>query len=116
MGMYNPPHPGEMLKEFMSDSITVTQLAADLNITRTALSKIINGRTAISTAMAEKLAIAFPFTTPKMWLIWQNDYDLWQIEHDPKKFAAITKNVTPDVLNRANPDDKSTDDELDDYI
>ena len=76
MGMYNPPHLGEMLKEFMSDSITVTQLAADLCITRTALSKIINGRTAISTAMAEKLAIAFPFTTPKMWLIWQNDYDL----------------------------------------
>ena len=35
MGMYNPPHPGEMLKEFMSDSITVTQLAADLCITRT---------------------------------------------------------------------------------
>ena len=86
MGMYNPPHPGEMLKEFMSDSITVTQLAADLCITRTALSKIINSRTAISTAMAEKLAIAFPFTTPQMWLIWQNSYDLWQLEHDQQRF------------------------------
>lgn len=116
MDMYNPPHPGEMLTEFMGGKITVTQLAADLNITRTALSKIINGRTAISTAMAEKLAIAFPFTTPQMWLTWQNIYDLWQIEHDPKKFAAITKNVTPNVLNRAKSDDTSTDDELDDYI
>ena len=105
-----------LLTEFMGGKITVTQLAADLNITRTALSKIINGRTAISTAMAEKLAIAFPFTTPQMWLTWQNIYDLWQIEHDPKKFAAITKNVTPNVLNRAKSDDTSTDDELDDYI
>lgn len=116
MDMYNPPHLGEMLTEFMDGKITVTQLAADLNITRTALSKIINGRTAISTAMAEKLAIAFPFTTPQMWLNWQNIYDLWQIEHDPKKFTAITKNVTPDVLNRAKSDDSSTDDDLDDYI
>lgn len=116
MDTYNPPHPGEMLKEFMSDSITVTQLAADLCITRTALSKIINCRTAISTAMAEKLAIAFPFTTPQMWLTWQNMYDLWQLEHDKKRFAAVTQNVTPDVLNRAKPDDKPTDDERDDYI
>ena len=116
MGMYNPPHPGEMLKEFMSDSITVTQLAADLCITRTALSKIINSRTAISTAMAEKLAIAFPFTTPQMWLTWQNMYDLWQLEHDKKRFTAVTQNVTPDVLNRAKSEDKPTDDDLDDYI
>ena len=116
MGMYNPPHPGEMLKEFMSDSITVTQLAADLCITRTALSKIINSRTAISTAMAEKLAIAFPFTTPQMWLTWQNMYDLWQLEHDKKRFASVTQNVTPDVLNRAKSEDKPTDDERDDYI
>lgn len=57
MDTYNPPHPGERLTEFMDGKITVTQLAADLCITRTALSKIINGRTAISTAMAEKLVL-----------------------------------------------------------
>ena len=66
--------------------------------------------------MAEKLAIAFPFTTPQMWLTWQNMYDLWQLEHDKKRFASVTQNVTPDVLNRAKPDDKPTDDDLDDYI
>lgn len=100
MGMYNPPHPGEMLKEFMSDSITVTQLAADLNVTRPALSKIVNCKASISPVMAEKLAVAFPCTTPDTWLLWQNRYDLWQLEHDKKKLAGIIRNVTPDVLKR----------------
>ena len=97
--MYNPPHPGEMLSEFMGD-MTVTQLAADLNVTRPALSKIVNCKASISPVMAEKLAVAFPCTTPDTWLIWQNRYDLWQLEHDKKKLAGIIRNVTPDVLKR----------------
>ena len=75
-----------MLTEFMGD-MTVTQLAADLNVTRPALSKIVNCKASIS-------------PVPEMWLTWQNGYDLWQIEHDQKRFAEITKNVTPDVLKR----------------
>ena len=97
--MYNPPHPGEMLTEFMGD-MTVTQLAANLNVTRPALSKIVNCKASISPVMAEKLAVAFPCTTPDTWLIWQNRYDLWQLEHDKKKLAGIIRNVTPDVLKR----------------
>ena len=88
-----------MLTEFMGD-MTVTQLAADLNVTRPALSKIVNCKASISPVMAEKLAVAFPCTTPEMWLIWQNRYDLWQLEHDKKKLAGIIRNVTPDVLKR----------------
>lgn len=99
MNMYNPPHPGEMLTEFMGD-MTVTQLAAELNVTRPALSKIVNGKASVSPSMAEKLAVAFPCTTPKMWLIWQTNYDLWQIEHDHKKFAEIIRNVTPNVAQK----------------
>lgn len=40
MEMYNPPHPGEMLREFMDD-LTVTQLAEDLGVTRPTLSKFL---------------------------------------------------------------------------
>lgn len=75
--MYNPPHPGEMLSE-LGSGMTVAELATHLNITRDTLIDLINGKAAISIIMAEKLAIAFPCTTPKMWMQWQTQYDLWQ--------------------------------------
>ena len=74
MEMYNPPHPGEMLREFMDD-LTVTQLAEDLGVTRPSLSKL------LSPEMALSLEKAFPCTSVTMWLGWQNDYDLWQLKH-----------------------------------
>ena len=80
-----------MVTELMGN-MTVTQLTNNLNVTRPALSKIVNCKASISPVMAEKLAVAFPCTTPEMWLT--------QIEHDQKRFAEITKNVSPDVLKR----------------
>ena len=78
--MYNPPHPGEMIEEFMGE-LTVTALAADLGVSRPTLSKVINGRASVSPEMALRLEKAFPCTTALMWLGWQNDYDLWQLRH-----------------------------------
>lgn len=96
--MYNPPHPGEMLSELMK-GMTITELATHLNVTRNTLSNFINGKAALSIAMAEKLAIAFPCTTPLMWMQWQTQYDLWQLEHNhPEKVAEAVKGVTPNVL------------------
>lgn len=96
--MYNPPHPGEMLSELAS-GITITDLATHLNISRNTLSNFISGKSALSIAMAEKLAVAFPCTTPLMWMQWQTQYDLWQLEHNhPEKVAEAIKGVTPNVL------------------
>ncbi len=47
MKMHNPPHPGEVLKEYLED-FTVTAAAKHLGVTRTALSRILNGATGIS--------------------------------------------------------------------
>lgn len=95
--MYNPPHPGEMLSE-LSSGMTVAELAPHLKVSRDALIDLINGKAAISVAMAEKLAVAFPCTTPKMWLEWQIQYDLWQFEHNnPAELAEAIKGVTPSV-------------------
>lgn len=86
-----------MLSE-LGSGIAVAELATQLNVIRDTLIDLINGKAAISIAMAEKLAIAFPCTTPKMWLIWQNDYDLWQFEHNnPTELAEAVKGVTPSV-------------------
>ena len=77
--MFNPPHPGETLKELYLDSLdlSITQAAKSLNITRTALSEIVNGRRSISPTVAIKLAKAFGGTA-ESWLHQQADYDLWQ--------------------------------------
>ena len=96
MEMHNPPHPGEMIEEFMGN-LTVTALASYLGVTRPALSKVINGRASVSPEMALKLERAFPCTTASMWLSWQNDYDLWQLRHSGKRFSELMKHVKANV-------------------
>jgi len=48
--MKNPPHPGETLREDVLPALglTVTEAAAQLGVTRAALSRVLNGRAAIS--------------------------------------------------------------------
>ncbi len=55
--MQNPPHPGETLKEDILPALglNVTQAAAQLGITRAALSRVLNGRAGISPGMALRL-------------------------------------------------------------
>ena len=82
MNMHNPPHPGEVLKEYL-DGISITLAAQKLGITRTTLSRILNGRSEISADMALRLATALN-TSPNMWLSMQVEYDLWQAkQHQP---------------------------------
>ena len=74
--MHNPPHPGEVLKEALSD-ISVTDAAEKLGVTRVALSRVLNGAGGISADMDLRLAKALG-TTPGLWYGMQADYDLWQ--------------------------------------
>jgi len=55
--MYNPPHPGETLREDVLPALglTATEAAAQLGVTRAALSRVLNGRAAISPTMALRL-------------------------------------------------------------
>ena len=55
--MHNPPHPGETLREDVLPALglTVTEAAAQLGVTRVALSRVLNGRTAISPEMALRI-------------------------------------------------------------
>src|SRR5690606_24726375 len=81
MAMFNPPHPGEILKELYISPLGLKQkdLAAGLGVTKKALSELINGHTGISTAMAVRLSEAFR-TTPEIWLNLQQQYDLYQVK------------------------------------
>jgi antitoxin HigA-1 len=81
MLMYNPPHPGEVLKKLCLEplGLTVTEAAKALGVSRKTLSSILNGRAGVSPEMAIRLSIAFG-TTPESWLNQQVQYDLWHAE------------------------------------
>lgn len=77
MPMHSPCHPGEVLREYMGEILTVSALASHLGITRSNLSMILNGRAGISASMSLKLDDAFQ-TSQGFWLRMQTNYDLAQ--------------------------------------
>lgn len=85
MEMYNPPHPGEVLKElYLPEAMSVSEAAKKLGVSRQTLSAIINGRAGISAEMAMRLSKALG-TSPDLWLGMQMKYDLWQAKQKPPK-------------------------------
>ena len=78
MGMYNPPHPGEIIRGFCIEplGLTVTEAAKAIGVTRKTLSALLNGRSGISPEMALRLSKVFG-RSPEGWLKLQIQYDLW---------------------------------------
>lgn len=74
--MHNPPHPGEVLREYLGD-LTVTEVAARLGVGRVTLQRLVNGISGVSPDMAYRLAAAFG-TSPELWAGMQLQYDLYQ--------------------------------------
>ncbi len=74
--MHNPPHPGEILREWLS-GVSVTDAAQHLGIARATLSRVLNGSAGISADMALRLEAALG-TSAEMWMGLQDDYELWQ--------------------------------------
>lgn len=76
MRMHNPPHPGRVLREYLG-TVSVTDAAKHLGVTRVALSRILNGSAGISADMALKLSDALG-TSPELWIGMQTQYELWR--------------------------------------
>jgi len=87
MQMYDPPHPGEILRELCIEplGLTITSVAKALDVSRKTLSAILNGRAGISPEMAIRLSLAFN-TSPESWLSQQAQYDLWLARHKQQEF------------------------------
>ena len=84
-------HPGEHVKDILIDNagLTITEAAEGLGITRTSLSRLINGHAGISTEMAFRLSL-FLGTSIEMWLNLQIQYDIWLLKKVQKRI-----HVTP---------------------
>src|SRR5215510_11607690 len=76
MRMHNPPHPGEVLRDYLG-GVSITDAAKHLGVTRAALSRILNGSAGISAEMALRLSEALG-TSAELWIGMQAQYDLWQ--------------------------------------
>ncbi len=99
--IHNPPHPGETLREDVLPALglTVTDAAAQLGVTRAALSRVVNCRAAISPEMALRLEGWLGIENggrADLWIAQQTAFDLWQARKAgaPKVRRAVL--VAPD--------------------
>ena len=79
MQMYNPPHPGEFIREIYLDpyELSIRSLAESLGVSASTLARVISGTSGISPEMALRLSKAIG-RSPESWLAMQHNYDLWQ--------------------------------------
>lgn len=89
---HNPMHPGAFIKRVYLDPFNIesNELARKLQVTPGLISRLINGKTDVSPAMALKLSVVLG-RSPESWLLMQDNYDLWKArkEIDLNNYAAI---------------------------
>ena len=98
MAMYNPSHPGEILRELIIDSLgtSIKDVAEHLGVSRKTLSKIVNCKGSITPEMATRLELLFNKPSAEHWLRLQNAYDLWNMKQHISDYR-----VTPFKLDLA---------------
>lgn len=91
MKMYNPPHPGEIIKGLWLDpmGISITEAAQAMGVSRKTLSKIVNGNGRVTSEMAIRLSMALG-GSPESWLGRQMAYDLWQAEQHRDELDVVS--------------------------
>jgi addiction module HigA family antidote len=78
MPMYNPPHPGRILKEALDNiPMTVTEFANHIGVSRVTLSRVVNCHAGFTPEMSIKISEAFGQGQGNIWFKMQNAYDFW---------------------------------------
>ena len=93
--MFNPPHPGLTLRDDILPALDlqVGEAAAQLGVDRTTLSKVVNGRAAISPSMALRIEHWLGRDhggAAEVWLAPQAAYDLWQARVAAKSSKSLS--------------------------
>lgn len=95
--MHNPPHPGLTLRDDVLPALglSVTEAAQQLDVNRVTLSRVLNGRAAISPEMALRIEAWLGVARggeARLWLAEQSAYDMWQAE---QRFLKTPMQVRP---------------------
>jgi len=80
--MHDPAHPGEVVREYLPENVTVSDAARCLGVSRQTLSALLNKRAGVSADMALRLSQALG-TSAEMWVSMQAAYDLWEVRQKP---------------------------------
>ncbi|MGH8557265.1 MAG: HigA family addiction module antitoxin [Methylococcales bacterium] len=78
MGMHNPPHSGEFIREVYLTpfSIRARQVSDSLGVAASTLNRLLNGESSVSPEMALRLSKTLG-RSAESWLAMQDQYDLW---------------------------------------
>jgi len=82
MNMHNPAHAGQLIAEWLEglkengQSVSITQLAERIQMTRTMLSRIIHGKAALTADVALRLEAALGISSDLLMRV-QVKHDLW---------------------------------------
>lgn len=88
MEMFNPAHPGEIIREdcIKPLGLTVTETANALGVSRKQLSDVLNGHSGISPEMAVRLE-KVGWGTAGHWLRMQMQRNLWEVRQHADKIT-----------------------------
>ncbi len=97
---HNPPHPGALIRRTYIEpfaEISANQIAAQLGVSRSAFSRLVNGVAGVSPQMAVRLSRVLGGSA-ESWLTLQESYDLWDARQSvdvqdltPIDFSQITR-------------------------
>ena len=77
--MYNPPHLGLVLREWIPETMSITDAAKALKISRVTLSKILNANSNINISADMTIRLSqWLGTSADLWLEMHVKYELWQ--------------------------------------
>lgn len=90
---HNPLHPGKFIKGVYLEPFNIgsNELARKLQVSAGLVSRLLNGKTDVSPAMALKLSVVLG-RSPESWLLMQDNYNLWEArkEVNLNDFEAIS--------------------------
>lgn len=79
MSMYDPPHPGEFIREVYLEELEISSraVAAKLKVSPSTFTRLLNGKSSVTPEMALRLSKTLG-RSPESWLAMQSNYHLWQ--------------------------------------
>lgn len=79
--MYNPPHPGGILREELEElELPPEDFAARIGVKPEELLAVLDEKAPVRQVLAEKIARAILGPTADTWRAMQEDFDAWQAE------------------------------------